>query len=153
MAALEGYGFKYTRKISGNTPFGTVGNEIDDTVFCENNVGGQNVKVPAGATVQLPWAWTRSLMKVFEFSAKVDPALTAANIGNLSPANLLLKSNSPSSPGDTATLVPKAGYHWFKGVDPDANMPFSSADVTALYAVNSGPLDLVFTFAGGGDHP
>lgn len=150
MAALDGYGFNYTRKISGASPFGTIGNDLDDSVYCENSVGGKNVKIAAGATVHLPWAWTRSLTKVLEYTAKVDPGFT---IGNLTPSNLVLMSNDANSPDDSETLVLGAGYHWFRGVDPDANMPFPTADVTDIFAHNPGGVDIVLTFAAAGDHP
>ncbi len=92
-------------------------------------------------------AAARALTKVICMSTKKDKNDSTA--GNL--PNITLKSNSNSSPADTETLVPGVGVEWFGELDPAANMPFPSADVTEIYATNAGNVDMILTLAVGGD--
>lgn len=143
---MADYGFKYKRTTSTPTPYGTVGGDADEATFCERNVGGQ-YSIKKGETVALNTAWTRSLTKVICMSTKKDK--NDSTQGNL--PNITLKSNSTSSPDDTETLVPGVGVEWFSELDPAANMPFPTADVTQIYATNAGNVDMILTLAVGGD--
>ena len=143
---MPNYGFNYVRKNSVPTPYGTVGGDATEQIFCQRNAGGQ-YSIKAGTTVLLNISWVRALTRGIFLSSKKDPADTTT--GSL--PNLTLKSNSNSSPADTVTAIAGIGQQWMSGVDPAANMLFPSADVTQVYVTNAGLIDMLLTIAVGGD--
>jgi hypothetical protein len=128
-------GILWTRRESVTTAQGSLGGTTGETIRYPREIA-IDVTVPAGTTdMDIAAAWERASAHGFVFfcSKNDDDDGTASS--------LTVKTNSTSSPDDTITLVPGTLTRWLEGYDGSGDKPLNSADVTILYATNSGPVD------------
>lgn len=136
MAATQ---ITYTRSRYLKTGLGNLGGKAE-------SAAGEialEVRIPLAASesnqeIAIAWAHASVLAMGFDLE-KNDTTSTVV------PTTVTLKSNSTSSPGDTVTIKYNQNFDWVTG--DAATKPFSSANVTKLYATNDAAVAVVLSIA------